>query len=62
MQKIEYTLNGTEYSTDPQNTGTPLNRKELKITQPLAQGENKITIRAYNISGLEVEVSGEATI
>ncbi len=62
IQKIEYTLNGIEHSTDPQNTGTPLNRKELKITQPLEQGENKITIKAYNISGLEVEVSGEATI
>lgn len=62
IQKVEYTLNGVDYSTDPQNTGKPLNRKEFKITQPLAQGENKITIRAYNISGLQEETSGEATI
>ena len=62
LQKIEYTLNGKYYSTDPQNTGTPLNMKELEIKQPLEQGENKITIKAYNISGLETELSGEATI
>ena len=62
IQKIEYTLNGSFYSTDPQNTGTSLNMKELEIKQPLAQGENKITIKAYNIDGLETEVSGEATI
>jgi len=62
IQKIEYTLNGKYYSTDPQNTGTALNTKELEIKQPLIQGENKITIKAYNLSGLETEVSGEATI
>lgn len=62
IQKIEYTLNGKYYSTDPQKTGTPLNMKELEIKQPLEQGENKITIKAYNINGLETEVSGEATI
>lgn len=62
IQKIEYVLNGIYYSTDPQKTGTSLNMKELEIKQPLQQGENKITIKAYNISGLETEVSGEATI
>lgn len=62
IQKIEYTLNGTYYSTDPQNTGVSLNMKEVEMKQPLIQGENKITIKAYNISGLETEVSGEATI
>lgn len=62
IQKIEYTLNGVYYSTDPQNTGTPLNMKELEVKQPLAQGENKITIKAYSVSGLETELSGEATI
>lgn len=62
IQKVEYTLNGVYYSTDPQNTGTPLNMKQLEFKQPLAQGENKITIKAYNISGLETEVSGEVTI
>lgn len=62
LQKIEYTLNGQEYSTDPEGTGTPLNMKELEIRQTLAEGENKITIKAYNINNLETEVSGEATI
>lgn len=62
LKKVEYTLNGQEYSTDPNNTGTPLNMKELNIKQPLADGENKITIRAYNVSDLEYEASAEVTI
>lgn len=62
IQKIEYNLNGQDYSTDPENTGTPLNRKELEIKQPLQQGENKIKIKVYNTSGLETELFGEATI
>ncbi len=62
IQKIEYTLNGQFYTTDPENTGTALNMKEVEFRQPLSEGENKITIKAYNISGLEEEVSGETTI
>ena len=62
IKKVEYTLNGVYYSTDPKNTGTSLNMKELEIKQPLAQGENKITIKAYNTNELETEVSGEVTI
>lgn len=62
IQKIEYTLNGVYYSTDPNNTGTPLNTKQLEFRQLLSDGENKITIKAYNTSGLETEISGEATI
>ncbi len=62
IQKIEYTLNGVYYSTDPQKTGTPLNMKEVEFSQTLAQGENKITITAYSVSGLTTEVSGETTI
>lgn len=62
IQKIEYTLNGVYYSTDPSNTGNSLHTKEFEFRQPLQEGENKITIKAYNISGLETEVSGEATI
>lgn len=62
IQKIEYTLNGLYYSTDPNNTGTPLNMKEFEFRQPLSAGENKITISAYNVSGLKEEVSGETTI
>ncbi|NLC87780.1 MAG: hypothetical protein GX682_03280 [Clostridiaceae bacterium] len=62
LQKLEYTLNGVYYSTDPNNEGISLNRKELEIKQALNDGENKITIKAYNINGLDTEVSGEATI
>lgn len=62
IQKIEYTLNGQFYTTDPENTGTALNMKEVQFRQPLSDGENKITIKAYNISGLQEEVSGETTI
>lgn len=62
IQKIEYTLNGVYYSTDPNNTGTPLNSTQLEFRQPLQSGENKITIKAYNVSGLVEEVSGVTTI
>lgn len=62
IKKIEYTLNGVYYSTDPSNTGDSLHRKEFEFKQELKEGENRITIKAYNISGLEAEVSGEATI
>lgn len=62
IQKIEYTLNGVYYSTDPNNEGNSLNTKSCEFKQALQDGENKITIRVYNISGLETEISGEATI
>ena len=62
IQKIEYTLNGVYYSTDANNTGEPLNSKQVEFRQPLANGENKITIKAYNVSGLVEEVSGVTTI
>lgn len=62
IQKIEITQNGKLYSTDPQQTGEPLNMKEAEIKLPLEQGENKITIKAYNISELTTEISGEVTI
>lgn len=62
VQKIEYTLNGVYYSTDPNNTGASLNSKQVEFRQPLASGENKITIKAYNVSGLVEEVSGVTTI
>lgn len=62
VKKIEYTLNGQFYSTDAENTGTSLNMKEVEFKQPLSQGENKITIKAYNINGLQEEVSGEVTV
>lgn len=62
IQKIEFNLNGEDYSTDPNNTGTALNMKEVEIRQKLTSGENKITIKVYNISGLQTEVSGEVSI
>lgn len=62
LKKVEYTLNGVVYSTDPNNTEVPLNMKELNIPQALVDGQNKITVKAYNISGLEYEVSAEVTI
>ncbi len=62
IQKIEYTLNGQFYTTDPENTGAALNMKEVQFRQSLSAGENKITITAYNINGLQEEVSGETTI
>lgn len=62
LQKIEYTLNGQLFSTDPDNTGEPINIKEVELRQKLVIGANSITIKAYNISGLVEEVTGEATI
>lgn len=59
IQKIEYTLNGTLYSSDPQGTGAPLGRTEVEIKQPLAEGENKIDIKVYNVDGLEAEFTWE---
>ena len=62
IKRIDYVLNDVYYSTDPNNTGNPLNMKELTIRQELSDGENKITIKAINTSGLETEVSAEPTV
>lgn len=62
LTKVEYVLNGEKYSTDPNEEGIKINLKKLDIPQALASGENKITVKAYNLSGLETEVSGEITI
>lgn len=62
IQKIEYTLNGKLYSTDASNTGESLGMKELVVRQPIDDGENKITVKAYNINGLQEEVSAQPTI
>ena len=62
IQKVEYILNDVSYSTDANNTGAPLNMKELVIPQELAEGANKITIKAINVNGLETEVSAEPTV
>lgn len=55
ITKIEYTHNGTEYSTDRENTGVSLNMKEAYCRQDLVSGKNTFNIRAYNASGLVTE-------
>lgn len=62
LKKVEYILNGESFSTDPNNEGTSINMKKIKITQVLQGGENKITVKAYNLSGLVTEQTGEITI
>ena len=62
VQKLEYELNGTQYSTDPENTGASLNIKEFEYRQELVSGQNKLVIRVYNISGLMTETTFEQTI
>ena len=62
VQKLEYELNGVQYSTDPDNKGIAVNLKEFEYKQELASGENKLVVRVYNISGLMTEVTAEPTI
>lgn len=62
IQKIEYTLNDKPYSTDPENTGASLNRKEVTIRHTLEQGTNKLVMTVYNVSGLKTETTGTATV
>ena len=62
VQKLEYELNGTLYSTDPDNTGTSINLKEFEFKQELTSGANKLVIRVYNISWLMTETTFEQTI
>lgn len=62
IQKIEITLNGAFYSTDPENAGVALNMKEVELRQKLQSGTNTITITAYNVSGLSEQVTKEVTL
>ena len=62
IQKIDYILNDLYYSTDASATGESLKTKFVEIPQELADGKNKITVKAYNINGLEAEMSAEPTI
>ena len=62
VQKLEYELNGTLYSTDPDNTGASINLKEFEYKQELVSGENKLVVRVYNISGIMTETTLEQTI
>ena len=61
IQKIEYTLNETLYSSDPQGTGAPLGRTEVEFKQPLEEGKNNIHITVYNVDGLTAEYTWEGT-
>ena len=62
IQKIEMTVNGELFSTDSENTGTPLNIKEVELRQKLVSGENNITITVYNVSGLSEQVTKQITM
>lgn len=59
IQKIEYTFNGEEFTTDKENTGNPLNMKEAYCRQNLVSGKNTFNIRAYNVSGLVTQENVE---
>ena len=62
IQKVDYVLNNSQFSTDPQNTGKPLDMIRVEIRQPLQSGKNKITIKAYNTNGLSSETTLEPEI
>lgn len=62
IQKIEINLNGEFFSTDPENTGNPLNMQEAEIRQKMRAGENTITITVYNVSGLSEQITKQITI
>ena len=62
IKKIDITLNGQYFSTDPENTGTSLNMKEVELRQKLQPGANIITITVYNISGLSEQITKEVAI
>ena len=62
IKKIDITLNGEYFSTDPENTGTSLNMAEVELRQKLKAGENTITVTVYNISGLSEQVTQQVTI
>lgn len=62
IKKIDITLNGQFYSTDPENAGASLNMQEVELRQKLQQGENTITITVYSISGLSEQVTKQVTI
>lgn len=58
VTKVEYTLNGTQYTQE--NTGN--NKKEFVFKVGMKQGENVIVIKAYNKSGLVQEFAGKANL
>ena len=59
IEKIEYNYNGETDSTD---STKPLNSRKCAFRVEFTSDINKITVKAYNISGLVTEVTGEANI
>lgn len=57
IKKVEYTINDTYYSTDPNNTGTSLGMKTLEIKQKVSAGDI-VKVTAYNVNDLSYEVAG----
>lgn len=62
IQKIEYTINGTLYSTDATNSGVALGVKEYTYNFPLTQGENTISVKAYNTDNQYQETTQKITL
>ena len=62
IQKIEMNINGEILTTDPDNTGEPLNLKEVPLEQQLVPGKNTITITAYSVNGLSEQITKEITL
>lgn len=62
LKKIDMNVNGSQSSTDPENSGVSLNLKEASFIQKLIPGKNTITITAYSVSGLSEQITQEITI
>lgn len=56
VTKVEYTFNGTDYTTE----NTEEDKKKFELKLGMKQGENVIKIKAYNKSGLIEEYAGKA--
>ena len=62
IQKIEFNINGTLYSTDASNTGVSLGVKEYTYNFPLESGKNTINVKAYNADNVYQESTQEITL
>ena len=61
ISKIDYTLNGKEFSTDSKNEGKVLNVKNAEFRLNLIDGTNNISVTVYNLSELKTQQSMEIT-
>ena len=57
IQKIELTMNGQFFSTDSDGSGVALNMQEAEIRQPLQAGQNTVTVKVYNVNGMDQETT-----